>query len=73
MGTGEREAIYKVVVDHEGQHSLWPADRENPLGWTDAGQQGTEPECLAFIKNVEANKEIEHPAPDVTGGERGDL
>ena len=23
-------ALYKVVVDHEEQHALWPADRESP-------------------------------------------
>ena len=73
MGTGEREAVYKVVVDHEGQHSIWPADRENPLGWTDVGQRGTEPECLEYIKKVGTSKEPEHLVPDETGGERGDL
>ena len=73
MGTDERGAIFKVVVDHEGQHSIWPADRENPLGWTEAGRMGTEQECEDFIKEVEAKKRVEHPAPDETGGERGDL
>ena len=28
--------IYKVVVNHEEQYSIWPADRENALGWKDA-------------------------------------
>jgi hypothetical protein len=23
---------YKVVVNHEEQYSIWPVDRENPLG-----------------------------------------
>jgi MbtH protein len=44
--------IYKVVVNHEEQYSIWPADRENPLGWSDAGKSGTKTECLAFIKEV---------------------
>ena len=73
MTTGDREAVYKVVVDHEGRHSLWPADHENPLGWTDAGRTGTQQECLDYIKAVEASKEVERPAPEETGGERGDL
>jgi len=30
--------IYKVVVNHEEQYSIWPADRENALGWNNAGQ-----------------------------------
>lgn len=44
--------IYRVVVNHEGQYSLWPADRENPLGWQDAGKSGTKAECLAYIKEI---------------------
>jgi len=28
---------YKVVVNHEEQYSIWPVDRENPLGWEDRG------------------------------------
>ncbi|HYJ83123.1 MAG TPA: MbtH family protein [Allosphingosinicella sp.] len=52
---GEEEedgTIYKVVVNHEEQYSIWPADRENPLGWNDAGKQGTKQECLAYIEEV---------------------
>ena len=44
--------IYKVVVNHEEQYSIWPADRENPLGWSDAGEKGSKMECLAYIKEV---------------------
>jgi MbtH protein len=43
---------YKVVVNHEEQYSIWPADRENALGWKDAGKTGTKDECLAYIKEV---------------------
>src|SRR5919108_860143 len=45
-------AIYKVVVNDEGQYSLWPADRENPLGWRDAGKSGPKAEGLAYIEAV---------------------
>ena len=50
----EREdtTIYKVVVNHEEQYSIWPADRENALGWRDAGKSGTKQECLDYIKEV---------------------
>lgn len=44
--------IYKVVVNHEEQYSIWPADRENALGWNDAGKSGTKEECLAYIKEI---------------------
>ena len=43
---------YKVVVNHEEQFSIWPQDRENALGWRDAGKSGSRPECLAYIKEV---------------------
>jgi MbtH protein len=43
---------YKVVVNHEEQYSIWPADRENAPGWRDAGRSGTQAECLAHIETV---------------------
>ncbi len=43
---------YKVVIDHEEQYSIWPVDRENPLGWKDAGKTGTKQECLTYIEEV---------------------
>jgi len=54
MSRDEREdtTIYKVVVNHEEQYSIWPADRENALGWTDVGKVGTKAECLQYIKEV---------------------
>ncbi len=48
----EDTTIYKAVVNHEEQYSIWPADRENPLGWTDAGKVGRKEECLEYIKEV---------------------
>ncbi len=54
MSAEEREdkTIYKVVLNHEEQYSIWPADRENPLGWRDAGKNGTKEECLSYINEV---------------------
>ena len=49
---GEDRRIYKVVMNHEEQYSIWPADRESPLGWSDAGKSGPKAECLAYIKEV---------------------
>jgi MbtH protein len=48
----EDKTIYKVVVNHEEQYSIWPAERENALGWKDAGKTGAKTECLAWIKEV---------------------
>jgi MbtH protein len=50
----EREdtIVYKVVVNSEEQYSIWPADRENPLGWNDTGKTGGKAECMAYIQEV---------------------
>lgn len=54
MGWNEEEddRIYQVVVNHDEQYSIWPADRELPLGWSAAGKSGTKAECLAYIQEV---------------------
>jgi MbtH protein len=52
MDENEETTFYRVVVNHEEQYSIWPADRENALGWNDAGKSGTKEECLAYIKEV---------------------
>jgi MbtH protein len=43
---------YLVVVNHEEQYSIWPADREIPLGWKAEGFKGLKRECLAHIEEV---------------------
>ena len=48
----EDTTIYKVVLNHEEQYSIWPAHRENALGWNDVGKTGPKAECLAYIKEV---------------------
>ncbi|MBD2435864.1 MbtH family protein [Nostoc sp. FACHB-110] len=48
----EDTTIYKVVVNDEEQYSIWPAYRENALGWKDAGKTGSKSECLEYIKEI---------------------
>ena len=48
----EDDTIYKVVVNHEEQYSIWPVDRANPPGWNEAGKSGSKADCLAYIKEV---------------------
>lgn len=54
MSDEEREdtTIYMAVVNDEEQYSIWPADRELPVGWRDAGKHGLKPEVLAWIEEV---------------------
>jgi len=46
------DTIFNVVVNHEEQYSIWPADRELPLGWKAVGKSGTKQECLDYIEEV---------------------
>jgi MbtH protein len=48
----DHPANYKVVVNHEGQYSIWPVDREVPRGWDEAGKAGPREECLSFIEET---------------------
>jgi MbtH protein len=77
MSSDEQDntTIYKVVVNHEEQYSIWPASRENPLGWKDAGKQGAKAECLAYIKEhwvdmtpLSLRKKMAKPETDVPAG-----
>ena len=43
---------YRVVVNHEEQYSIWPAHRELPNGWRDAGKTGPKDTCLQHIEAV---------------------
>jgi len=52
IGDGEDNSNYRVLVNREGQYSIWPAERENPLGWSDGGKSGSKAECLVYIKEV---------------------
>lgn len=52
MEEQEDKTMYKVVVNHEEQYSVWPMEKENVLGWRDGGKSGTKKECLAYIKDA---------------------
>jgi len=43
---------YKVVINHEEQYSIWPAERENPPGWNDVGTSGPKQACLDYIETA---------------------
>jgi len=48
----EDTAVFKVVVNHEEQYSLWPVFKEIPIGWKEVGKTGLKVECLAYIKDI---------------------
>jgi MbtH protein len=40
---------YCVLVNGEGQYSLWPTFLPTPDGWTAVGPSGDRRDCLAWI------------------------
>ena len=54
-------------MNHEEQYSIWPADRELPLGWSKAGKSGLKPEVLAWIEEVWTDMRPSAPQEDGRG------
>jgi MbtH protein len=48
----EDDTIYTVVVNDEGQYSLWFAGRPLPPGWKEVGKRGTKTECLDEVTRL---------------------
>lgn len=42
--------VFRVLINEEGQHSLWPAGLKIPDGWTSAGPVGDKSNCLAYVE-----------------------
>jgi len=52
MSSDEDNRTYTVVMNHEEQYSIWPANKDIPNGWKDVGKSGSKQECLAYVKVV---------------------
>jgi uncharacterized protein YbdZ (MbtH family) len=46
----DENASYQVLINDEGQHSLWPAFIEVPDGWRTVFGENTRIACLDFIE-----------------------
>lgn len=42
--------IFIVLMNAEGQHSLWPSAITPPEGWLQIGPTGSKVECLSFVE-----------------------
>jgi MbtH protein len=45
----DENGVYHVLVNDEGQHSLWPTFVDVPKGWTIVHKADTRAACLEFI------------------------
>ncbi|MGW4686101.1 MbtH family protein [Streptomyces sp. NPDC004244] len=46
----DADGTYLVLVNGEGQHSLWPTFVDVPAGWLTAHPADTRDACLAYIE-----------------------
>jgi MbtH protein len=46
----DEDGEFLVLVNDEGQYSLWPTFKDVPAGWTAVGPRGARKDCLAYIE-----------------------
>jgi MbtH protein len=44
------DGVFKVLVNSEGQHSLWPDFADVPAGWTGVHGPATRQSCLDYVE-----------------------
>lgn len=42
--------VFHVLVNDEGQHSLWPSYMDIPAGWTAVLREASRQECLDYVE-----------------------
>ncbi|WP_329079703.1 MULTISPECIES: MbtH family protein [unclassified Streptosporangium] len=47
----DEDASFLVLVNAEGQHSLWPAFADVPAGWEIAHGEDSRAGCLAYVES----------------------
>ncbi|MFJ7159481.1 MbtH family protein [Streptomyces sp. NPDC101118] len=46
----DNEGTFYVLVNEEGQHSLWPGFAEIPAGWEIARGEGSRAEAVSYVE-----------------------
>jgi MbtH protein len=46
----ENDFDYKILVNDEGQYSIWPEMKSAPIGWKETGPVGSKEEVLGWVK-----------------------
>jgi len=43
--------LFVVLANAEGQHSVWPAAKAPPEGWTEVGPAASKVDCIVLIES----------------------
>ncbi|GAA4800494.1 MbtH family protein [Streptomyces ziwulingensis] len=46
----DEDGTYLVLVNDEGQHSLWPSFADVPAGWSAVHGEDTRAACLEYVE-----------------------
>ncbi|MDQ0297942.1 MbtH protein [Salibacterium salarium] len=47
----KEDILYVVLLNDQGQYSLWPAFLEVPPGWEVVYEQNSRKACIAFVES----------------------
>ncbi|SDZ41143.1 MbtH protein [Evansella caseinilytica] len=47
----DQDSTYLVLLNEEGQYSLWPADIDVPSGWNVVHTEASREACVEFIRS----------------------
>ncbi|MDG9723029.1 MULTISPECIES: MbtH family protein [unclassified Streptomyces] len=47
----DTDGRFRVLVNDEGQHSLWPSFAEVPGGWRTVFEENTRDACLEYVES----------------------
>ncbi len=46
------DGVFRVLINHEEQYSLWPEWKAIPEGWEDTGVLGDKAACLDYVEKT---------------------
>jgi MbtH protein len=52
MSVNEEQDGFMVLLNDEGQYSIWPDQREIPTGWNKAGYSGSKEACISYVDEI---------------------
>ncbi len=63
----DEKGEFVVLINDEGQYSLWPTFKDVPAGWTTVGPRGARQSCLDYIEEHWTDMRPRSLAEQMTG------